>query len=373
MPDDSMRPADKAVLAFFEIVAFALGWGGVDRVLDGKSWLSVLPIFAATILTSYTGFKWPQIKATVVGNRLGASGQYRSILAVVALLLLTAYDIHDRHVSGSPTLIPWWHYGPIVLGVAAVIWLLIGGLPRKKLSKLVIHWANYRATENNGDVYEVDDFLRQIISGDSLVFDIENHNFVIGDKNFVPHDPLPFKPKRLQVNYSYRGQPALTIVRYEHGRLVLPEDSVIQWLTNEIDRLKAALPKQSQYPIPEVRLKILSIVSELQGFLGEHGEEPRPPEVHKELGEENEDFLVRFRARPIEPMMKWRAKFLGDYRQEFKDKVSRLRDEMRSRARIDDSLLNIAIDRAENERNDGVAAVQGVIKRFWELALKVNV
>jgi len=62
MPDDSLPPADKAVLAFFEIVAFALGWGGVDRLLEGKSWLSVLPIFAATILTSYTGFKWPQIK-----------------------------------------------------------------------------------------------------------------------------------------------------------------------------------------------------------------------------------------------------------------------------------------------------------------------
>jgi hypothetical protein len=244
---------------------------------------------------------------------------------------------------------------------------------RTEPSKLVIHWANYRAIENNGDVYEVGDFLQQIISGDSLVVDIENHNFVVGDKNFVPHDPLPFKMKRLQVNYSYRGQPAITVTRQEHGRLVLPEDSAIPWLKSEIDRLKAALPKQSKYPIPEVRLKILSIVSELQGFLGEHGEEPRPPEIHKELGEDNLDFLARFRARPVEPMMKWRARFLGDYRREFKNKVSSLRDEMRSMAHIDDSRLNIAVERAENESNDCVAAVQGVIERFWELALKVNV
>jgi hypothetical protein len=62
MSDDSQAPADKAVLAFFEIVAFALGWGGVDRLLDGRSRLSVLPIFAATILTSYAGFMWPQIR-----------------------------------------------------------------------------------------------------------------------------------------------------------------------------------------------------------------------------------------------------------------------------------------------------------------------
>jgi tRNA_anti-like len=62
MPDDSLPPADKAVLAFFEIVAFALGWAGVDRLLAGTSLFIVIPIFAATILTSYTGFKWPRIK-----------------------------------------------------------------------------------------------------------------------------------------------------------------------------------------------------------------------------------------------------------------------------------------------------------------------
>lgn len=296
------------------------------------------------------------------------------VLAVVTLSMLVG-QLVGREIAGyraneGLSSAQWWLYGLAVLLIVVVV---SATLAKSKSSKLVIHWANYRAVENGGDVYEVSGFLRQIISGDSLVFDIESHNFLIGDKNFVPHDPLPFKEKRLQVNYSYGDQPARTTERREHGRLLLPEDSKIQWLMGEVDRLNASLPKQSKYPIPNVRLKILSIVSELQGFLGEHGEELRPPDIHKEPGESNDDFLARFRARPMEPVMKWRAKFLGDYRQEFKDKVSRLRDEMRSRAHIDDSRLNIAIDRAENERNDCVVAVQEVIERFWELALKVNV
>src|ERR1035441_287504 len=108
----------------------------------------------------------------------------------------------------------------------------------KEPSKLVIHWANYQAADNaGGEVYQVHDFLRQIISGDSLVFDIENHNFKIGDKDFVPHDPLTGKEKRLQVNYSYGGNPPVTTERREHGRLLLPEDSKIKWLMGERDRL----------------------------------------------------------------------------------------------------------------------------------------
>jgi hypothetical protein len=74
--------------------------------------------------------------------------------------------------------------------------------------------------------------------GDSLVFDVENHNFVVGDQNFVRTDPLPGKAKRLRVTYSYGGQLARTVERSEHGRLVLPEDSEILRLDNEIERMK---------------------------------------------------------------------------------------------------------------------------------------
>jgi hypothetical protein len=138
--------------------------------------------------------------------------------------------------------------GPLLLLVS---WGIVGydiylkKRQKAKPSKLVIHWANYRAVENAGDVFQVDDFLRQIISGDSLVFDIENHNFSVGGKNFVPNDPLPFKDKRLQVNYSYAGSEAVTTERREHGRLLLPEDSKIKWLMGEVKRLEAAQPKTS--------------------------------------------------------------------------------------------------------------------------------
>jgi hypothetical protein len=109
---------------------------------------------------------------------------------------------------------------------------------RTKPSKLIIHSANYRAIESGGQTCDVSEFLRRIISGDSLVFDIENHNFVVGSENFVPTDPFPMKPKRLQVTYSYSGEDARTIVRYEHGRLVLPEDSGIRRLREEVARTK---------------------------------------------------------------------------------------------------------------------------------------
>jgi len=111
----------------------------------------------------------------------------------------------------------------------------------KELSKLVIHSANYRAWQGGGNTYDVTEFLRKIISGDSLVFDIENHNFVIGNQNFVPIDPLSGKVKRLRVTFSYKGDPASTIERSEHDRLVLPEDSVIQRLTSEVNNLNQQL------------------------------------------------------------------------------------------------------------------------------------
>ena len=331
---DTTRPLLSLILlgiVDFCCILIGLEQISIQKIINGIIWISV------GVGSGAIGYYWQQIKRKI-GRWLVGGGHWLQGKSE------TGAVTDDKTIPAPP-------------------------LPK---SKLVINWANYRAVEGGGEEFQVGDFLRQIISGDSLIFDIENHSFVIGDKNFVPRDPLFGKQKRLQVNYSYGAEPASTTERREHGRLLLPEDSKIKWLQSEVDRLKAAQPKPVQYPVPELRGKIVSMVSELQGFLGAHGEEPRPPEVHKESGESNEDFLIRYRARNLEPMMKWRAKFLGDYRQELKDKVSRLRDEMLSRAQIDDSLLGIAIDRAENERNDGVAAVQGVIIRLWELALMVN-
>jgi hypothetical protein len=162
-------------------------------------------------------------------------------LAVVALSMLVAQligrQIAGYRVNGGLSSAQWWLYGSTLLLIVVVV---TATLSKSKPSKLVIHWANYRAVEDGGDVYQVGEFLQQIISGDSLVFDIENHNFKIGGKDFVPRDPLSFKEKRLQVNYSYGGEGARTTERREHGRLLLPEDSKIKWLMGEVDRLKAA-------------------------------------------------------------------------------------------------------------------------------------
>jgi|ERR1700722_7606484 len=106
----------------------------------------------------------------------------------------------------------------------------------KQPSKLVIIAADYRAWQAGGDTRDVAEFLPKIISGDSLVVDVENHNFVVGGKNFVPTDPLSNKPKRLRVTYSYNREPERTVERSEHGRLVLPEDSETANLKAEADR-----------------------------------------------------------------------------------------------------------------------------------------
>jgi hypothetical protein len=178
---------------------------------------------------------------------------YWPTVIMVVLMALTAYDIYDRHTMGTAATNPvptswWWPYGPVLLLIVGAIGLMIGRLTRTQVpsvstapTKLVIHSANYGAARGGSQVFDVSDFLRKIIVGDSLVLDIENHNFVVGNRNFVPTDPLPFKVKRLQVRYSYGGQPASTIERYEHGRLVLPEDSEVKRLSDEINQVRREL------------------------------------------------------------------------------------------------------------------------------------
>jgi hypothetical protein len=306
--------------------------------------------------------------------------RYWPTITMVALILVTGYDIYDRHANGAASNgIAWWPYGSILLLVAAGVGLMAGRLRRtqpasvsaapsnnaKGPSKLRIHSADYRAIQGGGQAYDVSEFLRKITSGDTLVFDIENHNFVIGDKNFVPNDPLFGVVKQLKVTYSYGAEPTVTIVRYEHDRLVLPEDSKIQQLTDEIVRLKAAQPKPAQYPVPQLRAEVVAMISELQAFLGAHGQEP---EVKRQLPESKETFQHRWR----DEVLTWRAKFIGDYRLKFHASIPHLRDEIRLRTGMDNSLLNVAIDMAANDPNANVTAVQAIIKQFWDMALQIN-
>jgi len=285
-------------------------------------------------------------------------------------ILMAAEASRDKHfheaaiwlIAGIASSAVGYYWSQVKRAIASV-----GTWFRKKPSKLVIHWANYRAVENGGDVYKVGEFLRQIISGDSLVFDIENHNFVIRDKNFVPRDPLPFKEKRLQVNYSYGREPARTTERREHGRLLLPEDSKIQWLTGEVDRLKAAQPKPVQYPVPQLRGKVVATISELQGFLGEYGDEPQIGSIlsGRTANEYSQDL-----ARIVVP---WRARVAGAYRLRFNDSLPQLRDEIAARAQVTDATLNDLIHRAATEASPDVSVFKDIIQRLWELGIKLNV
>jgi hypothetical protein len=325
---------------------------------------------------------WFGIAALGVGPFFIFEGGMKKIygigLTVVGVLACAYSEYRHYHPEALPQ-IPFW----IIIWV--LTWALLGyniylrrfrRLPPppvekpKEPSKLVIHGANYKAVEGGGEEFQVDDFLRQIISGDSLVFDIENHNFVIGDKNFVPRDPLWGKVKRLQVNYSYRGQPAITTIRHEHSRLVLPEDSAIPWLKGEIDRLKAAQSKQPTYPIPTLRLRVLEMCSELQGFKSAHGHEPEKP--NRKLPETQEEFLQRYHQHQ-QDKIRWGAKFAGDFRLQLLDRILHLRDEVLAKAHIDDLELNTSIETAANDSTGNADAVERIIARFWTRALEITV
>lgn len=116
MPDDSLPPGDKTVLVFFETIAFALGWNGIDRLLTQGTRLSAIPIMVASVATSYVGFRWPQIKTKIggrfasVAERITADRLFRSLIytvmtVVVAATLGTAIYRHRKHLptAAQPT------------------------------------------------------------------------------------------------------------------------------------------------------------------------------------------------------------------------------------------------------------------------------
>jgi hypothetical protein len=136
-------------------------------------------------------------------------------------------------------------------------------------------------------------------------------------------------------------------------------------ITAELQKMKAAQPKPLQYPVPHLRMKIVETVSALQGFLGEHGNEPK---VTKLIGESTKDTALRY-FKEGDP---WRAKFIGDYRLRFGDSIPKLRDEMRVRTSISDNELNEAIETAANNEGGSYMAVKGIIDRLWTLGRNVN-
>lgn len=129
------------------------------------------------------------------------------------------------------------------------------GSPAEEQRRLVIVSAEYQPTEGGGKVFDVTECLSAKAGPNSLFLEIENHNFVVGSKNYVPDDPKPNSEKRLKVTYAVDGGPEYTIERVEHQRLVLPE---------EVPELLTSL-----------RIELFSIRQDLLHFLGEIGDEPK--------------------------------------------------------------------------------------------------
>src|ERR1017187_2228451 len=378
-----------------QLIAFDLQWeyGGQSyRLLPGQSGNLLI---ARADYTEHHDWEWLQLEAAV-----GSTKPLRSDWAHGDKL--PEYDV-EITILGDKSTEPRRQKFTVRAGKERAIEMGdLGAAPEeapiekpKEPSKLVIHLANYRAVEGGGEEFQVGDFLRQSISGDSLVFDIENHNFVIGDKNFVPRDPLPFKEKRLQVNYSYRGQAARTTERLEHGRLLLPEDSKIQWLMGEVARLQAAQPAQPG--LSPLQIEALQLSGELLAFLKQLGPPPAPKytahEFHnmpasqmKALIEAKDgDFLeaceyyrpgdTAFTRQRLENqitgrwmrLLPWYQKLEAAYTLKgFKEKVETLRNRFLLDG-ITDEVLLMPIEGKYGEQR-----IRNIAAKIWELAYKIG-
>ena len=108
--------------------------------------------------------------------------------------------------------------------------------PPRVQSKLQIVSAVYMVPTGEGEQYDVADCLRHMVCGNSLVIDVENHSFVVGDRNYVPEDPKKDFKKWLRVEYRYGTRlETTTIERIEGTRMVLPEDTFVKALLFEAE------------------------------------------------------------------------------------------------------------------------------------------
>lgn len=159
------------------------------------------------------------------------------------------HPVGPRFLSFLAGLAPWFRL--IVTAVLPVFTAILGYIFARRRSSLKgasdsesalkIVSADYQAITGQGTTYDVTNCLRQINCGEGLVLDIENHNFQVGNRNFVPKDPKPGTPKRLRVIYSYMGGSPVTVERPEGTRLVLPEDAFLK-----AEKERAELARQDE-------------------------------------------------------------------------------------------------------------------------------
>jgi hypothetical protein len=158
------------------------------------------------------------------------------ILGVVALSIIVSqligHEIAGHRANGELSAVQWWLYGLILLLIAVVV---SATLSKRKPSKLVIHRAVYAAGLPTG-VSVVDQLNNATRDGCAIVVD---HNL----GGLLPNDPASGVAKRLELEYSYGSDTRFRVSRTERPagevmRLVLPEDTEVQRLTDEIARTK---------------------------------------------------------------------------------------------------------------------------------------
>lgn len=187
---------------------------------------------------------------------------------------------------------------------------------KSKPSKLAIHSAKYSA-RRGGEVYDVTDCLRQMISGDGLVLQIQNANFQIGGHNFVPKDPLEGKKKWLDVEYSFNGGAVVSIARREDYRMVLPEDTQIKQVVEELEEEN----KQRRAEVDDLRGKIavflplqleaFALAKNLRDFYASLG--PYPSDYPQKPGEDTYAYLAKLHIFREENQAPWLQRLSHGY------------------------------------------------------------
>jgi hypothetical protein len=266
--------------------------------------------------------------------------------------------------------------------------------PETQSPKLVIHRAAYAA----GLMTEVSvtDKLKNA-TRDALVVIVDH---TLG--GLLPNDPAYGVPKRLDVEYSYGSDRVFRVSRMERPageicRLLLPEDSEVQRLTNEVGRMNQEIArtkqrsdefqnkfatsenkvkelaeklldaarfieaqKEEKKPDSSLRARIIAKCDELSAFSREHGP---GPVLDRNPGESAEEYISR----------KWReqddysGKMGADFRLKLAGSVEKLRNEIQARSGMSELGLDKAIAQAES-RACTAQVVDEMSKLFWNFA-----
>jgi hypothetical protein len=300
-------------------------------------------------------------------SRLLQLKQYWPTVVMVVLMMLTGYDIYDRHARAS-YIIPWWSYGLALLLIGAAIGTAVRRQekPPSPISKLMIHSALY-GVGDAADVVVTDKLNG--ITKEGLVVPVNN--------NLADHDPAPNKSKRLKVEYKYDAGDPRTVIVPEHGWLMLPENPQLLKLKTDVEILQKRIDSAATQDAPQfsdLAKRVLNLAShfkhEVTQFRGGNPE-PRSPSTL---------ILTRHASSASSPMFgrddlkngitehnAWKERAAAWYRHNFMRALEGVRDELGAQG-LTDSLLNTAITETGLDKENTALIVQ----RLRSLALQLD-